>query len=575
MSITRVDPLIRLFPDRPSPAAFSEAAHAPRGGSAPVAFTVIVSRDVEAALSVTEITGEDGVTLEAQPTIYSLVPVHVEGNTQGSMCSKPGGALPDGWLEHFVREAPFDTHEVLVESESVSLVADETNAMLIDIDVPRDATPGAYSGALLVLRDGVSAAHPFTLAVHATTLPDQHALHSVHWLSPDPVNLTSGPEPEWWSEEHWALLEHAGRQLRAFGDDTMFTPLIENQYPLIPATRRVDGSFSFDYSRFDRWMTMFKNQGYRLFAGRHLNHMGGRVSVWDEASDERQKLFADDPGQEKWLAFLRVFLSDLRAHMAERGWVESFVQHQYDEPKDPDLYEALSSTVRESMPGVGSIDAINSRPQVFSPLVDHLVFNLIGIRANRELASERAAEGKRNWLYHCTSPYPPYPNRHTDCPLAACRLWPWMCYTYDAQGFLFWAANLYRGTADEYLTSLGPMRPLKPGESLEVGHPPGDDWLYYRGPDGLRPSVRILAHREGLVDHTLLTMLGEVDPFKAEALQARIVGDVVEKIKDHPEGWNWSRYPEEVNYLKGTHSTDPADYHSARAEILRALDETQ
>jgi glycosyl hydrolase family 123 len=575
VTITRIDPLVRLFPDLPAPASFSKTAHVPRGGSAPSAFAVTVSRDVEVTLSVTRIKRDDGVGLRTRPRVYNLVPVHVEGNTQGSMCSEPSGPLPEGWLEHLVREAPFDTHEVLVESESISLTAGETNALLVDIDVPRSAKPGSYAGALRVAGVGVTTACPFSLQIHATTLPEHHALHSVHWLSADPANLTSGTVPEWWSEEHWALLEHAGQLLRSFGDDTMFTPLIEDEHPLIPISRRADGSFTFDYSRFDRWMTTFKGQGYRLFAGRHLNHMGGRVKVWDEVSGDRQKLFDTDLGQEKWLAFLPIFLGEFHAHMAESGWVESFVQHQYDEPKDPDLYEALSSTVRESMPGVGSIDAINSRPAVFSPLVDHLVFNLVGIRANRELASDRAAEGKRNWLYHCTSPYPPYPNRHTDCPLAACRLWPWMCYTYDAQGFLFWAANLYRGVEDEYLASLGPMRPLNPGQSVEVGHPPGDDWLYYRGPDGLRPSVRILAHREGLTDHTLLAMIGAFDPDKADALQKRIVGDVVQKIKDHPPGWNWARYPEEVNYLKGTYSTDPADYHDARAEMLRTLDEIQ
>ena len=70
-------------------------------------------------------------------------------------------------------------------------------------------------------------------------------------------------------------------------------------------------------------------------------------------------------------------------------------------------------------------------------------------------------------------------------------------------------------------------------------------------------------------------MIGAVDPDKADALQKRIVGDVVQKIKDHPPGWNWARYSEEVNYLKGTHSTDPSDYHDARAEMLRTLDEIQ
>ena len=111
-------------------------------------------------------------------------------------------------------EAPFDTHEVLINSESISLTAGKTNALLVDIDVPRSAKPGSYAGALRVVGVDVTTVCSFSLQIHATTLPEHHALHSAHWLSADPVNLTCGPLPKWWSEEHWALLEHAGKLLR-------------------------------------------------------------------------------------------------------------------------------------------------------------------------------------------------------------------------------------------------------------------------------------------------------------------------------------------------------------------------
>jgi hypothetical protein len=116
------------------------------------------------------------------------------------------------------------------------------------------------------------------------------------------------------------------------------------------------------------------------------------------------------------------------------------------------------------------------------------------------------------------------------------------------------------------------MRPLKPGEQLTVGHPPGDNWFYYRGPDGLRPSVRILAFREGLIDQTLLTMLAATDPTRAQAFRDRIVGGVVRRIKPRPKDWSWRRYREEIHYLEATHCRVPADYHAVRAEILAALD---
>jgi hypothetical protein len=572
--VTRCDPLLRLFPDRPPPPAYDRPAHVPRSGSAPILFAVTAAQDGARRLTIKHIRRDDGTALKGQARIYELLPVQVEGNTQGSMCSKPGGALPEGWLEHLVREAPFQTAEVLVEADSVVLSAGSTHGVLVDVAVDRDALPGTYRGQLELTSGDTTVTAAFVLQVYATVLPEHHALHSVHWLWPDPVNLTSGTPPEWWSDEHWALLEQAGRQLRAFGDDTMFTPLIEGEYPLITTRRRDDGTFSFDYTNLDRWVTTFRPLGFRLFSGRHLNHMGRNVYVRIEASGKRERPFYKDPEQKGWLAFLPVFLKDFHGHLEEKNWTNCFLQHQYDEPRDRKLYEAISAAVRDTMPGVGSIDAINSRPETFSPLVDHLVFNLPGIMANRDLAAERVVQGRRNWLYHCTSPYPPYPNRHIDCPLSASRLWPWICYTYKAQGFLFWAANLYRGVTDEYANSLGPMGPLKPGQKLEVGHPPGDDWFYYRGPDGLRPSVRILAFREGLTDHTLLSMLAGRDPARAHVLQDRIVGGVVKRLKPYPPDWSWRRYRETVNFLEASHSRTPADYHVTRAELLQALDQT-
>jgi hypothetical protein len=320
------------------------------------------------------------------------------------------------------------------------------------------------------------------------------------------------------------------------------TPLIDGREPLIPVSCTEQGTYEFDYARFDRWVEMFLDLGFNTFAGRHVVSMGPEVRVLNRTTGETEPLLKDAKDQEAWLEFLPVFYRSLAQHLDERGWTDRYIQHQYDEPKDAERYEQLAALARTNMPGVRTIDAINSRPEVFSPLVDIHVFNLITLLRNADLAEQRRAEGKTAWLYHCTSPYPPYPNRHLDRPLSECRLWPWICNKWRADGFLYWAANLYRG-ADEYQTSIGPF----PNGSQDPGHPPGDAWFYYRGPDGLRPSMRIVAFRSGLIDHTLLTMLAEKDG----ALAAEIADSLV---------------PSATEY-----STDPAAYHAGRRRILEAL----
>ena len=544
VTLVRVDVLDRVYPDRPPP-DFTDVGpvSVARGGSAPIQLVATSRGNVSFRMAVGPLRRDDGVPLAGRVGVYRLLPVHVEGNTQGSLKNRPGGEVPEGWMKYLVRPAPFDVMEVLVEADEIELTAGRSQAMLVDVEVAPAASPGRYTGRFELRLEQETISVPFSLLVHGTILPPTHRLHSVHWFWPMPENLTDGDPPPWWSERHWALIESSAGQLRRFGDDTVLTPLVDGREPLIRVSRDEQGAYEFDYSRFDRWVETFLRLGFHTLAGRHVVSMGRDVWVLDRSSGAIEPLLAKPNDREAWLRFLPVFYDSLYRHLEERKWTGRYLQHQYDEPKDSELYERLAGLARGHMPGVRTIDAINSRPEAFSPLVDAHVFNLITLLRNAELAERRRAEDRAVWLYHCTSPYPPYPNRHLDRPLAECRLWPWICYRWRAEGFLYWAANLYRG-ADEYKTSIGPF----PNGSQDPGHPPGDAWFYYRGPDGLRPSMRIVAFRSGLVDHTLLTMLAEKDGKLAEEIAREVVPSATE------------------------YRTDPAVYHAARRRILAALD---
>ena len=147
--------------------------------------------------------------------------------------------------------------------------ADSTHGVVIQIHVLRDTKPGRYKKELLVSLGSEQSPLPFSFEVHPTTLPERQPLESVHWMWAQPENLTSGELPEWWSERHWQLLEQAGRQLRRFGDDTMYMPLINGEDALIQVRLGKDGSYHFDHSRFDRWAELFFGLGFRQIAGKH------------------------------------------------------------------------------------------------------------------------------------------------------------------------------------------------------------------------------------------------------------------------------------------------------------------
>jgi hypothetical protein len=342
----------------------------------------------------------------------------------------------------------------------------------------------------------------------------------------------------------------------------MYTPLINSKHPLIQVVRSKDGKFTFDYSRFDRWAETFYGLGFKYLAGHHLTQQNKRLYVKSEVTGKLERFSPETD----WFGFLDVFLKDFNNHLKEKGIQDRYLQFIYDEPavNKIDVYRKYADIFKRCMPETKSIDAINSKPELFDELVDIVVFNFAGICTRQKLVEQREKEQLAVWLYHCTSPYPPYPNRQLDRQLTECRLWPWLCNKFNATGFLFWAANLYRGVPDEYKTSLGPL----PNGSQNPGHPPGDAWFYYRTASGLISSLRIVSFREGMTDATLWEMLQKVKPEAAAAFMNKLIFPEITQGLRKP----WSEYLKLADSASPGYETAPEKYHQVRAGMLEILD---
>ncbi len=550
-SAVEVGTLQQVFSDRPIlPTPTTGPTHTPRGAKACFQFAVSSAAAGPCRWRVAPIVALDGEQLRGRVKTYVLLPVHVEANNNGGARSGVGRPPPGTWRKFQTRVAPFDVAEVMLEGDSCELHAGQTAAVLVEVDIDPNATPGAYRGTLHFEQGPDTATVGFSLQVHKTTLPSEAALSTTYWLSPDPKDLTRRPPPPWWSEQHWQLIENSARTLRTFGQDSIRTPLIGGTEPLIRTSRDANGAYTFDFMRFDRWCETFLRLGFQRLEGEHIagsHHLtmppvGQSLYLWDPVTQKRSPLFTRKSALEEWYAFLPVFYDALYRHLTGKGWARHYIQCQMDEPHDLDNYRKLTAVARKHLPGIATQDAVNSSPDQYSPLIDNHVFALTSLAGHPELARQRRDEGKAVWLYHCCSPYPPYPNRHLDESLANSRLYPWLAFLLEADGYLFWAANMYRG-ADPYTSSIGPL----PNGSQNPGHPPGDNWFFYPGQEGLLGSLRMVAFRDGLVDHALLTLLARRDRHRAQAIRSTIVRSVLD------------------------YETVPESYRRARQELLEAL----
>jgi len=586
LRVVQVDALESVFPDRePTPMRRGEPVAVPRGGSAAFLFVLSSTEAGTAKLSVKALRTEEGRTLAGAVTIYEAVPVTVEANTRQAGTAV-GERAEERHRPRQIREAPFKVAEALAATDTVRLQPKVHSAVLCDVQAAPTAQPGRYRGTLEVAWGTQTFSRPLELEVFPVQLPDDSLFGSSHWFSELPQELTGAKAPKPWSEEHWALIERFAKQLHAMGDTAVHTVLLAGPDPMIRTTRQHDGSYTFDFTRFDRWVKTFLAAGYTTIDGASL--AGGHwvmppdVHATDEATGTPLRLFRPWHGQKElrpmrkkygWPKsrdefvkskiyrrsvtecgqFFTQFFIQLYAHLKANNWVSVYRQGLIDEPRTVQDYAYLSGLCRKHMPGVKTADAIHAYGvddyEAFSPHVDLWIMEMAILRQpkSRKIIAERRKLGLRTGVY-ILGKATPWPNRLLDRPLIDNRAQPWLMQLYGADYYIHWAANRYRGVTDPYTHSIGPTGPLSGGKtSTDKGHPPGNNWLFYPGPNGLRPSLRVIAFRDGALDYALLTMLAE----KGKAAADAIVGSIVRSATDC--------------------ETSPPVYHRARRAILDAL----
>ncbi len=556
LNLHRVDVLERVFSDRaPMPLIGDEPVSVPRGGKVSFLFAGMC-RDkvkVDAAISASPILSKGGGELDFPVAIYEVRHVPIEANNNGGIRTTISSRPPQIWMETLIRQAPFQLAEVLIPAARFELRENNMHdimykAVLVDVEVPADAKPGVYTSSLIMETPQGTKSCPLSFRVHKTNLPAK-SLDNVYWFKADPANLTTGNLPALWSDEHWQLIENSALTLHSFGQNIMSVALISHRdetVNFIQTIKNADGGYDFDFTMFDRWIETFLRCGFERFEGEGTfgGHTGSplNVNAIDEKTGKTISLFTGASDFDQWCDFMAIFYQRLYSHLKSKGWEKNYVQSIIDEPTNMGNYKRAYEVTKKNMPGILTKEACGNID--YSDYIDIQVFNMALFKDSfQQVAKQRRQAGKGVWFYHCASPYPPYPNRHLDEPLACSRLFPWLVYQTNADGYLWWAANNYRG-ANPYKSSIGPL----PGGITNPGHGPGDDWMYYPGEKGLLGSMRMLAFRDGLTDYALLDMLAQTDRGAADEFAAKIIRTPIDY---------------EIN---------PAAYNKARRELLEKLD---
>ena len=292
--------------------------------------------------------------------------------------------------------------------------------------------------------------------------------------------------------------------------------------PLRLAAYAVDnGHFTIDFSRFDRMVRIFIEEGVigRIEGG----HIGGRAGAWEtpfvvdvpEIVAGKTEFKPAPLSDVRARNFYSQFFPALVSHLDKEGWSGIYVQHLADEPTQDNFtsYVEIAQFVRQYAPNLKFIEACHTTG--LAGMLNVWVPQLNFFDTDGAFYKDAAAKGAEVWFYTCVFPQGEYANRFIEQPLIKTRLLHWINFRYDSPGYLHWGFNFWSpdpfGEASRIQTESGLVLPA------------GDSWIVYPAPGKLLSSIRIEAMRDGIVDHELLCRLEAKRPADARELARQVV----------------------------------------------------
>ncbi len=383
-------------------------------------------------------------------------------------CPKPPYEAPrNGWWPD----------PLLLYADKLDLESGKCEPWWVDVNVPKDQTPGTYKGTVRIEADGAPATDvPFTVTVHRCTLPDGSAYPltvSFDGVSPNSVG-TAVAMPE----------THPSKANTAEWNRSVWDMMLSH---------RIGCDSLYHYHPVDAQAAKYKlDHGARYF---NICCLGfgaeKRFPTIDKAVEEYKKL----------------------------GILDRACFYGFDEAspqKFPKMAETIKA-VRAHYPGIPIFTTAydhsfgNNTESALHDVVDWWCPLTTKYEDYYAQVAPARAKGRKVWWYICCGPTQPYANIFIEFPGIQARLILGMMYQkYKPDGFLYYAVTRWReGTIAGAKRRDTPMKNAPctnwTGNSFCLFN--GDGLLFYPGEKQILPSQRLKLLRDGMEDALYFQLL--------------------------------------------------------------------
>ena len=321
-----------------------------------------------------------------------------------------------------------------------------TRPVWLTIDIPQDAKAGIYRGEI-VLRgsDARRVIMPYELEVFDYTLApaSEWAYHLDLWQHPSAV--ARAYDVELWSDEHFTAMKPLMQMLADAGQKVITATLNKDPWnhqcydgyeAMIRWIKHTDGSWSYDYRVFDRWVEFMLGLG--------IDKMINCYSMvpWNcelEYFDEKQGRVLTVEAQPSTPLFDEMwgpFLADFKQHLEAKGWL-GITNIAMDERSAEDM-DAAVAVLNRYAPELNFALADNHKSYKRYTMMRDVCVAMYQ-KADKNDIEKRREQGDNTTFYVCC--VPSYPNTFTCSEPFEAEMLGWHCAAAGYDGMLRWAYN--------------------------------------------------------------------------------------------------------------------------------------